>query len=123
VVNTNPENLERVLAVLLKLPELRHRLGRAGRAYAETYQSYSAMAEVWKRIYRHVWRKEPLRLEETALFDQNRRARPFTEDPANPDFWPVPVHDMIDRIREIAIDPTFVDSDVRELLRPGRFRE
>jgi glycosyltransferase involved in cell wall biosynthesis len=95
IVNTNPENLTQVLAVLLQVPALRERLGRAGRASVEKYQSVPPLAEVWDRIYRHVWWGEPLELEKTAHFSPERQARSFTEDPSRADFWPVPVEDLL----------------------------
>ncbi len=101
LVNTNPENLERVLQVLVALPELRARLGRAGRAAAERYQSVGALAEVWGRIYEHVWWGAPLDLQETQHFSPERKRRSFSEDPADLDFWPVPVDDLMDDIRAI----------------------
>lgn len=98
IVNTNPENLVAVLAVLLDLPTLRKRIGQAGRAAIERYQSVQALAEVWGRIYRHVWWGEPLNLETTQHFSPERKSRSFTEDPSRPDFWPVPVEDLLPEI-------------------------
>jgi hypothetical protein len=95
IINTNPDNLYRVLGVLLQVPALRDRIGRAGRASVEAYQSVPALAEVWGRIYRHVWRGDPLRIEETRLFSPERKARPFTEDPAREEFWHVSVDDLM----------------------------
>lgn len=99
LVNTNPENVERVLAALVSVPELRVRLGQAGRASVERYLSPAALAEVWDRICRHVWWKEPLRLEETTHFSAERKPRAFTEDPADTEFWPVEVADLMPQIR------------------------
>ncbi len=99
IVNTNPENLVAVLAVLLQLPALRKRLGQAGRAAVERYQSVPALAEVWGRIYGHVWWGEPLSLEMTKHFSPERKARSFTEDPSCAEFWPVPVADLMPEIR------------------------
>ncbi len=98
IVNTNPENIEKVLAVLLQVPPLRDRLGKAGRASVEQYQSVAALAEVWDRIYRHVWWGEPLDLEKTRHFSPERKPRSFTEDPALAEFWPVPVADLLAEI-------------------------
>jgi glycosyltransferase involved in cell wall biosynthesis len=98
LVNTNPDNVERVLAVLLQVPDVRERLGKAGRASVEQYQSVPALAEVWDRIYRHVWWGEPLNLETTKHFSSERKARSFTEDPSRADFWPVPVDDLLPEI-------------------------
>ena len=41
---------------------------------------------------------EPLRLEQTGHFSPERKPRSFTEDPANGDFWPVPVDDLLPEI-------------------------
>jgi glycosyltransferase involved in cell wall biosynthesis len=98
IVNTTPENLERVLAVMLTVPELRHRIGAASRASVERYQSFEALAEVWRRIYRHVWWREPLHLESTAPFDPRRGSRAVTEDPSDPAFWPIDVSDLMPQI-------------------------
>jgi hypothetical protein len=98
IVNANPDNLERVLAVLLQVPELRSRIGKAGRDAVERYQSIDALAEVWTQLYRHVWWREPLRLERTKHFSRERRPRSFDEDPSHPDFWPVPVDDLMPTI-------------------------
>jgi len=108
VVNTNPENLCRVLAVLLQVPELRRRLGQAGRDAVEQLQSIPAMAEVWNQIYQEVWWNRPLRLEDTRHFSLRRTARSFTEDPACSDFWPVPVNDLM---REIHAALGAIDSN------------
>jgi hypothetical protein len=95
IVNTTPENLVAVLAVLLQIPTLRKRIGEAGRAAVERYQSVPALAEVWDQIYRHVWWDEPLNLETTRHFSPERKARSFTEDPSQAEFWPVPVDDLL----------------------------
>jgi hypothetical protein len=98
IVNANPDNLERVLAVLLQVPRLRTRIGHAGRAAVERYQSIEALAEVWTQLYRHVWWGEPLQLDRTRHFSPERKSRSFTEDPARADFWPVPVADLMPEI-------------------------
>jgi len=99
IVNTNPENLERVLAALIDVPELRTRLGYAGQSAVERYQSPNALAEVWSRIYRHLWWGEPLELEVTRHFSPERKPRSFTEDPALEKFWPVDIEDLLPRIQ------------------------
>ena len=101
IVNTTHENLAGVLAAVLALPELRARLGRAGRDAVVKYQSVAAMSEVWGRIYRHVWRGTPLDLGATAHFSSERTARSFSEDPADAAFWPVPVDDFGDAIHSV----------------------
>jgi hypothetical protein len=95
LVNTTPENLPRVLAALIASPELRLRLGAAGRASVVRYQSFDAMAAVWTNIYRHLWWGTPLSLESTAPFDAARGTRSTTEDPLREDFWPVQVSDLM----------------------------
>ena len=100
LVNTNPENLEQVLAALIRVPELRERLGRAGRVGVERYQSFEALGDVWRHIYNHVWWKRALELEKTEHFSPSRTSRAFTEDPSDPAFWPVPVDDLLPAIRD-----------------------
>jgi glycosyltransferase involved in cell wall biosynthesis len=100
LVNTTPENLVEVLAVLHAVPELRTRIGAASRASVVRYQSFEAMAAVWTQIYRHVWWREPLDLQSTPPYDPARTARSLSEDPASAEFWPVPVDDLIPRITE-----------------------
>jgi len=99
IANTTPENLEKVLAVLLLVPDLRVRLGSAARESIERYQSIVPMADLFGRIYRHVWWKTPLQLDETAMFSPERKPRAFTEDPADPAFWPVDVSDLMEPLR------------------------
>jgi glycosyltransferase involved in cell wall biosynthesis len=98
IVNATPENLTAVLAVLIDIPELRIRLGEAGRAAVDRYQSIDALAEVWSRIYRHIWWKQPLELGKTRHFEPARGPRPMTEDPLQAEFWPVDVSDLMPRI-------------------------
>jgi glycosyltransferase involved in cell wall biosynthesis len=95
LVNATPENLTRVLAAMLAVPELRTRLGEAGRTAAVRRHSPEAIGEVWGQIYRHVWWGEPLRIEEEGS------ARVFTEDPADETFWPVDVADLMPRVTAI----------------------
>lgn len=100
IVNTNPENLRDVLAVLIAVPELRTRLGAAGRASIERYHSFAAIAEPWKRVYDHVWWRKPLDLQSTLIYEPSRGTRPLIEDPAAEEFWPVPVRDLMPQIVE-----------------------
>jgi glycosyltransferase involved in cell wall biosynthesis len=95
IVNANADNLESVLAVLIATPELRDRLGKAGRAAMETDYSLAAMAEVWRVIHEHVWWGKPLDVSQTRHFRATRGIRAFTEDPADPAFWPVDVRDLL----------------------------
>jgi glycosyltransferase involved in cell wall biosynthesis len=99
LVNTTLENMKQVLAVLLAVPELRRRLGAAGRASVVRYQSFDAIADVWMHIYEHVWWGKPLDLESTVPFDPRRITRSLTENPDDPAFWPVDVSDLMDGIR------------------------
>jgi glycosyltransferase involved in cell wall biosynthesis len=100
LVNSTPENLIEVLAVLHAIPELRARIGSASRASVVRYQSFDALAQVWTRIYRHLWWHEPLELESTPPFDPTRTARSLSEDPGQAEFWPVRVDDLMPRILE-----------------------
>ena len=101
IINGVPERLPEILAPLLAIPELRRRIGAASRDAVVRYQSIEAMGEVWDRIYRHVWRGEPLALQTTAHFDPKRGTRSVTEDPAQAEFWPVPVDDLMPQIVEV----------------------
>jgi glycosyltransferase involved in cell wall biosynthesis len=103
LVNTTHTNMPGVLAALLGVRELRERIGRVSREQVEKYQSVDAMAEVWKQIYEHVWWGSSLQLECTRHFSPDRTARSFSEDPRDPDFWPVDVADLLPVIRR-AID-------------------
>jgi hypothetical protein len=99
-VNTTHENMLEVLAVIVQVPLLRQRLGAEARRQVVLYQSPQALGEVWKQIYEHVWWGTPLRLEATRHFSHERKARPFAENPAVAEFWPVPVHDLLPAIRK-----------------------
>lgn len=100
LVNTTPENILEVLAVLHALPELRVRIGTASRASVVRYQSIDALGQVLARVYRHIWWREPLELESTPPFDPARVARALSEDPGRAEFWPVLVDDLMPRITE-----------------------
>jgi hypothetical protein len=104
IVNGTRDNLAEVFAVLQRLPELRERIGQASRAATEKYLSFPALAEVWTRIYDHVWWGKPLDLQSTAIFNAARPARPFTEDPSLSEFWPVEVGDLLAEIQAIVAD-------------------
>jgi glycosyltransferase involved in cell wall biosynthesis len=101
IVNCTHENLARVLAVLAGLPELRRRIGDAGRLAVARYQSIEAMAEIWSRIYEHVWWGRALNVETTRVFSADRQPRSFSEDPADPEFWPVPAEDLLPAILSV----------------------
>jgi glycosyltransferase involved in cell wall biosynthesis len=104
LVNTHSDNIEEVLKALILLPQLRKRLGLAGREAVERYQSCEAVGEVWDRIYRHLWFGVPLRLETTSIFSPERQPRSLCEDPRRSTFWPVDVRDLLDDIH-MALDP------------------
>jgi glycosyltransferase involved in cell wall biosynthesis len=112
VVNTNRDNLTRVLGILLQVPELRTRLGAEGRSAVIKYQSLEAIGELNKAIYEHLWWNKPLVLENTAHFDPRRTARSFTEDPGREEFWPVEVGDLRQNIFDamLTIQPDYVRS-------------
>jgi hypothetical protein len=55
IVNATPETLEDCVRDLATQPELRDRLGRAGREYVLKYHSAEAVGQIWKSILRHVW--------------------------------------------------------------------
>jgi hypothetical protein len=104
LVNGTRDNLDEVFAVLQRLPQLRERIGKASRVAAEKYMSFAALAEVWTRIYEHIWWGKPLDLHGTAIFDAQRPARPFTEDPSRAEFWPVDVADLLPQIQSIVAE-------------------
>jgi hypothetical protein len=101
VVNTNPENLLEVLYVLIEIPELRSRLGKASRKAIERYQSLRPVGQVWDRIFRHVWHGERLNLKDTIIFAADRPARSTVEDPSRPEFWPPGVRDLLPQIQSL----------------------
>lgn len=100
LVNAHIGNVEDVLAALVQVPELRVRLGRAGRESAQRYLSPAALADVWRVIIGHLWWGQPLELESTGHFSRARKPRAFSEDPADGSFWPVDVSDLMGEIRE-----------------------
>lgn len=100
LIHTTPENVIEVLAALHAVPELRARIGAASRASVVRYQSFDALAQVWTRVYRHVWWREPLNLASTPPFDPSRGGRSLSEDVSDPAFWPVRVDDLMPRIDE-----------------------
>ncbi|HEX7808739.1 MAG TPA: hypothetical protein VF608_08440 [Thermoanaerobaculia bacterium] len=99
LVNTTLENMDAVLAAMLAIPELRARIGAASRASVERYSSFEVLAEVWAQVYRHVWWGKQLALETTRAFERERGTRSLVEDPSVAEFWPVPVDDLLPRIR------------------------
>jgi hypothetical protein len=103
VINTTERNITEVLAVLIASPTLRRRIGDASRTAVANYQSLVSIGEVWSRIYDHVWERRELDLSGTAYFSPERRARPLTDDPADPEFWPVNVADLLTEIQS-AVD-------------------
>jgi glycosyltransferase involved in cell wall biosynthesis len=105
LVNTNIDNVADVLRAVLGVTALRDRLGAAGRHAVEQFQSFSAISEVWQRIYEHLWQGSPLDLESTRHFGPNRQPRSRSENPRHAEFWPVPVDDLLSDIR-LAIDGT-----------------
>jgi glycosyltransferase involved in cell wall biosynthesis len=58
IVSTRPDEIADNLRRLVVDPELRRRLGQAGRDYVVRYHSYAAMAHLWDAIYRRVWGRE-----------------------------------------------------------------
>jgi glycosyltransferase involved in cell wall biosynthesis len=68
IVNTTPETLKDDVRRLAIDPELRGRLGRAGREYALKYHSAEAVGRIWNAILRHVWLHEPVAPKVSAAF-------------------------------------------------------
>jgi glycosyltransferase involved in cell wall biosynthesis len=99
IVNTNLDNIDDVLKVLIGSAQLRQRLGIAGRQAVVQYQSCEAVGEVWDRVYRHLWFGDSLDLHTTRIFGPDRLARSLCEDPREPEFWPVDVSDLMVEIQ------------------------
>jgi glycosyltransferase involved in cell wall biosynthesis len=68
IVNTTPQTLKDDVRRLAVDPELRGRLGRAGRDYVLKYHSAEAVGRIWKSILRHVWLQEPVASKVSAAF-------------------------------------------------------
>jgi glycosyltransferase involved in cell wall biosynthesis len=62
IVSSSPERIKQDLKMLITIPALRQELGIAGRAYAEKYHSYKAMADIFNAIYDKVWYNLPMDL-------------------------------------------------------------
>lgn len=60
IVSTPPESIKEELRRLVTDPELRARVGAAGRAYVERFHSYDAVGRMWEAVYRNVWYGEEL---------------------------------------------------------------
>jgi hypothetical protein len=60
IVNATPETLKDALRSLAVDPQLRKRLGRAGREYVLKYHSAEAVGQIWKSVFRHVWLQQPV---------------------------------------------------------------
>ena len=120
IINSNESNLTAVLGVLLQVPELRMRLGEEGRAAVVKYHSLAAIGELYKVIYDHLWWGAPLAVEKTAHFDPRRKARSFTEDPGDEEFWPVAVDDLREEILAalLKVNPDYLQSG-RQLSGPA----
>jgi hypothetical protein len=101
IVNTNRHNLTTVLAVLIAIPELRQRIGMASRLAMEKYQSLSAIGELNKAMYDHLWWGKPLDLDSTRHYSHDRQPRSFTENPSDLEFWPVPVEDLHAQVTKV----------------------
>ena len=58
IVSACPETITDVLRKLVKYPELRYQLGKAGRAYVEKYHSNQASAYLFENIINHIFGEE-----------------------------------------------------------------
>jgi len=56
IVSSSPENVKSNLRKLIMNPDLRVKLGSAGRKYAEKYQSYTAFNALFGEIERKIWK-------------------------------------------------------------------
>jgi len=55
VISSSPEDLESDLEILVTHPELRHKLGQAGRLYVEKYHSPEAARHMFGSVYERIW--------------------------------------------------------------------
>jgi hypothetical protein len=55
IIDTSSDAVASNLRPLILDPELRRRLGAAGREYVERHHSYDAVGRVWDQIFRYVW--------------------------------------------------------------------
>lgn len=83
IVSTSPETIKRNLRVLVTDPDLRRRLGQAGRQYVEKYHSYEMAQYLFGSVYQKILDGKDIDL--MILFhplksDYNRR-RPIVEHP------------------------------------------
>lgn len=62
IVNTPISQIKEKLRMLIKDPELRRELGKAGRRYVLKYHSYEAAGKMWDAVYRRVWHGEDIDL-------------------------------------------------------------
>lgn len=69
IVDTPPERLKDNLRQLIKDPELRRELGRAGRQYVETYHAFQPVGRMWETVYGRIWFGQPF---ESAAWDPTR---------------------------------------------------
>ena len=74
VISSNPEKLTDDLRVLIKNPDLRKKIGKSSRRYAEKYHSEESALYMFKNIYNKIWYKKDVDL--MNLFN-----------PANPDSY------------------------------------
>lgn len=83
ILSTSPENLVNHLRILIKNPDLREELGKAGRTYVEKYHSYETAQYLFGSIYDKILHNKNIDL--INLFhplksDYNKR-KPFIQHP------------------------------------------
>jgi glycosyltransferase involved in cell wall biosynthesis len=66
IVDTPASRLKENIKLLVENPDLRERLGKAGRQYVEKYHSFQAVGELLDKVIRKVW------LNESVDFSPNR---------------------------------------------------
>ena len=55
ILDTPPDRLKENIKLLVENPDLRERLGKAGRQYVEKYHSFQAVGELLDKVIRKVW--------------------------------------------------------------------
>lgn len=62
VLSSSPEKIKQSLSVLIKNPDLREQLGKAGRSYVEKYHSEKSAQHMFEKIVEKVWSQKDINL-------------------------------------------------------------
>jgi hypothetical protein len=105
ILSTSPETLTDNLRLLVTRPELRRRLGEAGRAYAEKYHSYATSQYMFGSIYDRILDGKDIRLINLfhPLLSDYVRSTPPIDHPLKENR--LPAGDAADGLRSLFSDP------------------